>query len=312
MSTIRDRLLRAFLSVIATLSLVSLFSFAFSFWTTAQYKSISETMIAEYQLVDNMATLIDAFNRRVQSAGAQSVAQREQQRIDTAQANIQRLTVFLDPQELDVQSRSDYLGFKASVEKFTTHINDGLQRFEKGSIENYFSDYNEANKQYGFVRENGTALIFSQLRHASEIRDTINRTYAVSIILGLVALVLLVVGCIFYVFRFSKQLTSPLNALISVAEKVAAGEVGMTIAQDLTRSSDEIGRLARSFEIMVHRLFENISKLDKSSKNLATHNEELARMNKLMVDRELKMIELKKENEQLRQKTGAGKDIPMS
>ena len=307
MHTIRGRLLRAFFGVIVALSFASLLFLILNLWVIEQYRSVSETMIAEYQLVDSTFVLIDAFNRRVQSAGAVGVAEREQKRIDDAELRIQELTAFLDTKELDVQSKSDYLGFKAGVEKFTTHINDSLRRFEETSIKDYFSDYNEANKQYGFMRENGTALIFSQLKHAAFIRDQINQTYFISIVLGLGALVVLVILCISFVFRFANRLSTPLRALSVVAEKIAGGDMTATIGDNLLKTRDEIGSLATSYKTMIGKLFENITKLDLSNKEIAesahaleTKNSELERLNKLMVDRELKMIELKKANEALR------------
>ncbi len=307
MYTIRGRLLQSFLGVIAALSLTSLLFLALSFYLTAQYRSISDAMIAEYQLVENTATLIDAFNRRVQSAGAENVAAREQQRIVDAQKSIRELIAILDKQPFDTQSASDYLGFRASVEKFTMHIDESLRRFEVANVKDYFADFNEANKQYGFVRENGTTALFSQLKYTTLIREQIEKTYRASVFFGGIALAVIVAICTIFVLQFSRRLVRPLAALSEVAEKIAAGDTSTGIDSKLFGNTVEIRSLGRSIETMVRRLLENVAKVDSSNKELAesssilrSQNHELAQLNRLMVGRELKMAELKNEIERLK------------
>jgi methyl-accepting chemotaxis protein len=300
-------LLAAFISIIGAMSIASLAFLALGVLVTQQYRSISDAMIAEYQLVDSAAVLIDAYNRRVQSAGAEVVAEYEQKRIQDALENIERLTTELDGLVLDTQSRSDYLGFKASIEKFTTHINDSLRRFEQSNIKDYFADFNEANKQYGFVRENGTMALFSQLKNANVLRDSIERAYRTSLWSGIGAFAVLVSVCVFFVFRFSRRFVAPLSALSAAAEKIAAGDTTVQIHESVGGGGVEIRSLERSFGAMVRQLLENVKKVDTSNKELAEsssvltkQNEELGRLNGLMIDRELKMIELKKELERLK------------
>ena len=57
--------------------------------------------------------------------------------------------------------------------------------------------------------------------------------------------------------------------------------------------------IERSMEISSKELGELNVKMQTESKTLKTKLDELERMNKLMVDRELKMVELKKEIERL-------------
>ncbi|MFZ2886516.1 MAG: ATP-binding protein [Minisyncoccia bacterium] len=261
MKSIKGRLLSAFLSVVLILSLASLGIFATNLWVTEQYKSASDAMIAEFRLVDNTKTLIDAFNTRVQSAGTDTTE--SQERINHAQLEIHGLFVILDSAITDTQSRSDYLGFKASVERLMTQIDDSLRKFEEESIKDYFSDYNEANKLYGFVRENGTALIFSQLQYQSSLQDEINQTYRIAIASGLGILVALIVGSIFFAFRFANRLVRPLVRLTKVSQQLAHGD----FSQDITPATkDEIGVLASSFNEMTGKLQDSRSRLEAQIK----------------------------------------------
>lgn len=301
MSTIQGRLLRAFFVIIATLSVASLMFFLINLAVIQQYKSISDNMIAGYRMVDNMSIMVDAFNRFLQSAGT-SASATHHQTIDTTQQEIRELTQYLDAHITEAQLRSDYLGFRGSIEQLTIQIDDSLERFAIGGVKDYFADYNKADKLYSFVRENGTSFVFSQLKYASSIRDRINQTYWLGAVFGLGALTALTIGCIFFVLRFSRRLTTPLKSLSMVAERIAGGEMGARLGQELVTSRDEIGSLSKSFQTMIIKLLENIAKLDSSNKEIADtadavkkKNNELERLNKLMVDRELKMVELKKE-----------------
>ena len=60
--------------------------------------------------------------------------------------------------------------------------------------------------------------------------------------------------------------------------------------------------IERSLEISSKELGELNKKLKEEAETMKKNFSELERMNRLMVDRELKMIELKKENEELKGK----------
>src|SRR4051812_32040517 len=105
MHTLRGRLITAFFGVIAVLVLAAAVFFAINLRVVGQYRSILDVMTAEYRLVDTMSTLIEAFNRRMQSAGTDS--SKAQQDIDSSRKNITDLTGFLDTSIADTQSRSD-------------------------------------------------------------------------------------------------------------------------------------------------------------------------------------------------------------
>jgi signal transduction histidine kinase len=281
MKSIKGRLLWAFLTVIATLSLASLVFIIINFNAVQQYKNISDVMIAEYRMAANAQTLIDAYNVYLQSAGTDATKSKDT--LNQAEAEIKELTIFLDQNIQDTQSKSDYIGFKASVDKLITQINDSIKRFEQGSIKDYFSDYNEANKQYGFVRSNGTVLIFSQLKYATSIRDAINQTYLISFTLGVSALVVLILGCIIFVVRFSHKLTAPLIKLTVASEQVANDNTELAIDQNILQQPNELGSLAKSFSTMTVKLRDKIAQLNAAKEN--TEKEVVARTKELNDER---------------------------
>jgi len=108
-------------------------------------------------------------------------------------------------------------------------------------------------------------------------------------------------------YRFSDVITKPIKELERVADKATQGNLSIRVSPDLLAEGAEIGSLAKSFNNMMITVDKNITRLDTFNKKIAqsaqvleSKNDELGRMNKLMVDRELKMVELKKEIEELK------------
>jgi len=300
MGSIKNRLLGAFLLVIAIFSIASFIFFILNFTAVQQYKSISDNMIAEYRMVDNTTKLIDAYNVYLQSAGTSTTKSKAQ--IEQAKAEIKELSFFLDTSILNLESKANYLGFNASVTQLIKKVDDSIKTFEQGSIKNYFSDYNEVNKEYGFVRSNGTSLIFSQLKYSTSIQNRINQTYFISITLGLSTLVLLIIGCTIFVIQFASKLTKPLTSLTNASEQLASGKMEVVIDNTLLEQKNELGTLAQSFNTMTLALREKMLQLDQEKKKAEENLHEVERVNALMTGREIKMIELKKEIAELKAK----------
>lgn len=106
------------------------------------------------------------------------------------------------------------------------------------------------------------------------------------------------------------SITKPIKNLYRATEKIQQGDFTIQLP---VHSHDEIGKLTDGFNQMVSALKESQGKLQEANKLLGSQVanrttelqlkvNELERINKLMVGRELKMAELKKENELLKTK----------
>ena len=109
------------------------------------------------------------------------------------------------------------------------------------------------------------------------------------------------------------SITRPIVRLSQATEKIRKGELKVQVP---VISRDEIGNLTETFNLTVVALDEAQGKLREYSKNLEDtvaartvelkdKVDELSRINRLMVDRELKMVELKKLISELEKKSGA-------
>ena len=120
----------------------------------------------------------------------------------------------------------------------------------------------------------------------------------------------------FVVFAFGiRRVFSPLVMLADSAKRIASGDFSQKVK---IRSNDEVGLIATEFNKMSEKLAESYSDLEKKVSertselqlinNVLVQKEEEAtkqfnetlKMNKYMIDRELKMVELKKENQDLK------------
>lgn len=108
------------------------------------------------------------------------------------------------------------------------------------------------------------------------------RAYEISWRVLALALPLLAVGLALPIVMFS-AMVRPLRRLREAAERVSADEYDVVIPEG---SHDEVGSLANAFRKMM-------SDLKQSRESLVTKIDELERANKVMVGRELRVVELK-------------------
>jgi len=163
------------------------------------------------------------------------------------------------------------------------------------------------------VDENG-GHIFS-VRYLLSHKSLSDRMKEVYTQISLIVIPIFIIASIFTIF-FVSLLIKPIDKLTSAVNKIQAGN--LDVKTDI-KSKDEIGKLGFAFNEMTTKLKESYSileekvkerteelekergsleeKVKERTKNLDTKIEELEKMNNLMVDREMKMIELKKELE---------------
>ncbi len=119
------------------------------------------------------------------------------------------------------------------------------------------------------------------------------------ILAGVTVVVIVIVGVVAY--YLGKRILGPLQVLQEAVQGVNDENLDIQVSVD---SNDEISELARAFEGMAKKLKASYVGLEDKVKEktlaLETKLEELEKMNELMVDRELKMIELKKSLEEIK------------
>ncbi len=166
------------------------------------------------------------------------------------------------------------------------------------------------------INESGIGHIASVRYSISydELSDRLTEVYKESLFTIIPVLLVCLVLNIFFSYRISE----PIVQLTELTKKISAGKLDV---ETNIRTGDEIGALARSFESMAEEIKKSREKLEsytqdlekqvkERTKELQENLDELKSMNRMMVDRELKMVELKKELEKY--KKSADKDSTKS
>ena len=103
-----------------------------------------------------------------------------------------------------------------------------------------------------------------------ELRSSVARSQAV---IALVGLLIFIVGVI-AVFGISTILTRPLSRMVETVKQISKGDLSQ---RAIITSQDEVGLLARSFNLMVDNLESTYSKLENINQNLEKRVEERTR-----------------------------------
>lgn len=110
----------------------------------------------------------------------------------------------------------------------------------------------------------------SEYRDLKELRKPFKTTFY--FFLGLIAMIV-TLGAMWFGFRLSKELTTPLLALMEGTERIAKGDLSIRFDDSGT---DEVGLLVQSFNRMTEDLEQSDRRIRTINKDLSLSNEKLA------------------------------------
>jgi len=289
------------ISILVVSALVMLF---INQLNTYQNQHTIETMTMEYSVISLSSELVQQYNSVVRTPEDTKVMA-DYQSIHTKITNV--ISV-LKSRIISQESKILLVGLENTVNRVMNECDTGIKELKNNNFQDLSTYYDQANKDNDFVSDNARALLQKELDYLSGIEEKSNQFYLITITTSLGIFILIVVAMIFFARSFSKQLITPLADLSLFAKNIANGKLQAQDKRTLKITNDETGSLTESIYTMVDKLMEMVTKeqqaaeeIKKSSQSLVDKNSELERLNKLMVDRELKMIEMKKELEELRQ-----------
>lgn len=179
-----------------------------------------------------------------------------------------------DPDEVAYITKNGYSGLNESVGKY--------QQVEA-------KDYRQVDVlgTHNYIPETGWCLVTKIDK--SEFLNITNPINDIFIISSLITLILLII-----VGRFlSKKISKPIKELNESVKIVSQGNLDIKVGN---KSKDEIGELSRSFDEMTSNLKDSKQHIEEKIK---ARTLELEEINQHMVNRELKMIELKQKVKEL-------------
>lgn len=170
--------------------------------------------------------------------------------------SLEKLSAEAKASDLTVADMSGWVLFDSDPGRFFSKANvakDPLFEIAKKSVvETGATAYEVEDKKYlgSYFKSSVGVVVLAKTGWAYALRATYDLTEKF-ILLGLVC----ISGAIIFALFFSKSLTAPLNALTEATKEVAAGNFELNLT---AKSSDEIGILSSSFNLMSGKIQELI------------------------------------------------------
>jgi nitrogen fixation/metabolism regulation signal transduction histidine kinase len=257
-----------------------------------------ETMTKEYSIITTTDELILAYNDAVKSPGNVDTMVAYQAKRDKLLDIVASLYTRIESEN----SLATLVGVENTVKKVVAECDAGIEEIQQNNFLNISDHFKNANVNNEYVKDNTRNLLQNELEHLSAIQVSSRQIYTFSLFTSIGMFVLTIVVVLFFASSFSRQLVLPIEMLSVTAKRVAAGEMDFPIEKKLLDQKDEVGVLASSFVSMVNTIKTKISELSESKEALEKGNQELEKLNSFMVDREIKMVELKKQVSELEKK----------
>lgn len=305
MNSIGNKIRLALIGSISVIAIVAGIILAINQLNVLQNQRIIQTMTMEYTVYSLSEELIRLYNEVIKNPGnAEYISQ-----YDATHKKLTDTITTLKKQITQKDSKILMLGVEHTANQVINECDTGLSEIKNNNFQNFSEHFASAHKYNSFVLENTRTLVQKELEHLSRVQEQSQRNYIGTIVVSVSLFILVFLVMIFYSHAFTRQLITPLSQLSVYAKAIATGNLETQSKRNLTIENDEIGSLTQSVYSMVDKLIQMISQekqtsdaMKKTSESLANSNQELQRMNTLMTGRELKMIELKKEIEELKTK----------
>jgi methyl-accepting chemotaxis protein len=272
---------------------------------TYNSNSIITTMTTEYSVISLTQDLIQEYNNICRNPGNKQLTV-EYTKIKT------KLTTTLTQLKNTITYRESavlFIGVENTVKNVLKSCDAGLLEIRNNNFQNLSNYYADANKGNVYVAENTMTLIQKELEHLSQTQQNAQKYYLITLFGSLGIFIVIVLITTVYAKSFSKQLLLPLTNLTVFAKDIADGKLEVANKVPAETTDDEIGSLSKSIHIMVTNLIDSLNKKQQANEEIVKANtsreqktKELEEMNKLMVGRELKMAELKKEIAELQER----------
>jgi methyl-accepting chemotaxis protein len=300
---IRARVLAAMLGIVAVAAAINLVFLGLRFVLVNNYRIAVDGMVTQYELVSLSDSLVESYLALAKDPGSLAARKAYEEKVE----EIEGILTTLDQAIASPASRGSFIALRNTVTRVISICESGIEDIDAGRFAELIAKSVEARRIGGYVAENGIALMHSELRHLHAVQGNLRDWEETANLLSLVLLAVAAVGSILISNYFAKVLALPIQKMAGMAREVASGRLDLEPSQELMGQPGEIGELADSFYRMYNSLRDVIRDLEETRDRteaaraeLATSNDELQRLNRVMIGRELRMIELKKEIEKLK------------
>jgi signal transduction histidine kinase/HAMP domain-containing protein len=212
------------------------------------YQSIATNITNEYQFGENALQLIATYESLVQNIADPGLTAQYQANIDKINAAASNLSgVSFSGASSDIYQR--LRNEVALLEGYTTKgiVNAKQDNFSQNSdiLEQVMGDKES-------IQQDMASLIVSYVSDQQQEEKNLAKIQIFAQTIGVMTIIVIAIGIIFLAIFFSDRLSRPIMRLAELAEKISVGGTLTTrVDEDLMRTKNEVGSLARSFDRMV-------------------------------------------------------------
>lgn len=261
---IKNKLLISFFAVILTLIISGGFFMAVDYIILSKYMTLTDNMISEYKLIGDTSSLMESFDQRIKSP----YDTKEVSNFNNIYFETKQLVNKLRKVIVDRESQIIFSGLENNINDVFFDVENGISSLTSGDYLEAVTSYEDANRKSEFVKENVNRLLLNELEYARKLQIEIEQIRVFSKLITSLFLFFTLLGCIFYVLRFSKKIVSPLIKLTKLAKVIEGGNYKVTVGHDLLSGDDEVASLANSFNTMVGSIRNSIDKLKEYNQEI--------------------------------------------
>lgn len=270
MFSIRNKLLLIFMVVIILMTAGSAGYIVMHFNIVRQYRNVTDNMVLESSIIECITEFIQDYN-----ALAQDITNEDKTRhYNNTRDKIEDIFSYLDQTIVYGPSRVVYRGVKNIWKSIERSCNDGIQDVLNGNIVKVSGYYEEANMKNYYLANTLRAFISEELNFAKKLQHSILYKHRLALTIVSILFIFIFLSSIVISLIFANRITVPLVDLSVLSDGIAKGNQVLKVKKDLIQRNDEIGILARAFDVMVENLRKNIKEL-KESQDLLIHAEKM-------------------------------------
>lgn len=188
-----------------------------------------------------------------------------------------------------------FLSTQDKIEKLndlTVTERDEIKKISESIKSNKTSSYfKEKDNFVGYKTDGVITIIFEKsASNLISLSDSLNLTVFISLIVAIVLTIIIVYFSV-------NSITKRISRLSKISKEITSGKFSIQMQEKDLLANDETAALAKAFNEMSKKLYDLYANLEKKvldrTKEVDEKSKKLEELNKYMVGRELKMIELK-------------------
>jgi methyl-accepting chemotaxis protein len=282
----RNKIIKAFLTIISALLISEIFFVATYLTITDRYRHITDTLVSEYQLSEKASNLVNSFYDLIQYSNDKKRTQAFKDSLN----DLQSLLAKLDKNLANSESWAVYVGTKNTINVVIDQVNKGIDDISAGNFSEVTNDYLKAANNNAFIRENTSNLVLKELENAEKTLTELENARFWSELIGFIIFFASIIGSIVHSLFFSKRLTKTIARVAEYSRKISSGNIPEKIDEDLLAGKDEVAVIAKSLNSLSQSMQTN-------AKKMKDKEDELTKAQKNMVELGLQIDNLMENSE---------------